>query len=513
MTNVLFVSSTTACFEMQNESPYYAPRPVNVTLNGDIVLAGVTTNVFSLFSLAPDTQYRLGVDGEEIAFKTLPESGCVDAKAFGAVGDGKSDDTAAIQNCIEACPKGGRVFIPDGEYVIAPIILKSDMTLELSAGCRLIGSVNEADYPVLDGYETDEEGNKRVLSTWEGNVCASHRSLISGYGLKNVYIVGRGMIDGNAQNSTWWVDVRARKIARPRLVFLNGCKNVTFHGITGGNSASWNFQPFLSENVNFYDMRVVAPKRNAPNTDGIDPDCCSGVDIIGCQFSTGDDCIAIKSGKIDLAFLLKRPADRHTVRNCLMKDGHGAVVLGSEIGGGVRDLSVSKCVFEGTDRGLRIKTRRGRGKYCVIDGVRFENIRMHGVVSPLVINMYYNCDPDGNTEYVYSREMHPVDERTPYLGKFTFQNIRCDGCKTAAGYFDGLPEQPIKEIVFDDVSFSYDPESKGGYPAMMTYPVSLCKAGLYFDNVERVKIGKVTFDGLVGDEIIAKNCKEIVRGE
>lgn len=505
---LLFTSSTSVCCELQNDQPYYAPAPFDVLVNGKTAYSNVTTNVFSLFNLKPNTEYRIEVNDKKIIFRTLTESGYINVKDYGAIGDGVTDDTVAIQNAIDACPVCGRVVIPDGKYSVSPLSLKSDITIELSENCRLIGSVNESDYPVLDAY--DKNGN--VLSVWEGVAFPSQKALISGYGLTNVKIVGRGMIDGNAQNSTWWLgNVKARTIARPRLVFLNACKNVTFHGITGGNSAAWNFHPFLSENVAFYDITVTAPATHAPNTDGIDPEFCNGVEIIGCRFSTGDDCIAIKSGKIDLAFALQRSANHHTIRNCLMKKGHGGVVLGSEIGGGVQNLSVCKCVFDGTDKGLRIKTRRGRGKYSVIDGVEFENIEMHDVPSPLVINMYYNCDPDGNTEYVYSREPHAIDERTPYLGTFTFRNIRCERCRIAAGYFDGLPERPIKEIVIENASFSYNPNSIGGSCASMTHRVVLKNAGLYFDNVEKAIIRNVTFDGVEGDRIISKNCKEIIR--
>lgn len=144
---------------------------------------------------------------------------------------------------------------------------------------------------------------------------------------------------------------------------------------------------------------------------------CNGVEIVGCKFSVGDDCCAIKSGKLYMGKTYKTPANNHTLRNNLFRNGHGAITLGSEMAGGVTSLSVSQCVFSHTDRGLRIKTRRGRGKDAIIDGVLFENIKMHNVLTPFVINMYYFCDPDGFTEYVRSRDAKkfPVDDRTPYL--------------------------------------------------------------------------------------------------
>ncbi|MDE6613553.1 MAG: glycoside hydrolase family 28 protein, partial [Clostridia bacterium] len=207
----------------------------------------------------------------------------------------------------------------------------------------------------------------------------------------------------------------------------------------------------------------------------------------------------------------KTPANRHTLRNNIFQDGHGAIVLGSEMSGGVKNLSVSQCVFRHTDRGLRIKTRRGRGKDAVIDGVTFENIKMENVITPLVINMYYFCDPDGHTEYVWSRNKSiKVDDGTPYLGRFAFRNIDCKDCECMAGYFDGLVEQPIKEIVIEDVSFSFKSDATAHEPAMLENVKAYCRAGLYVDNVERLVLKNVTFEGVDGEKIIKKNLGEVV---
>ena len=128
-----------------------------------------------------------------------------------------------------------------------------------------------------------------------------------------------------------------------------------------------------------------------------------------------------------------------------MAFGHGAVVLGSEISGGIKNISVTQCYFESTDRGLRIKTRRGRGKDSIIDEILFENIYMNNVLAPLTVNMFYFCDWDGKTEYVWSKEPLKLEERTPYIGRFKFKDIVCDNVHSAAGYFYGLPEQTIKK--------------------------------------------------------------------
>ncbi len=507
---LLFTSSTSACFELDNKNPYYAETAYDVLLDGKKVLENRAENVFSLFGLAPETEYTVSVDGCEISFITEEETACLNVRDFGAVGDGETEDTAAIQKTIDDCPAGGRVLVPAGDYLTAPITLKSDMTLELQKGARVFAFTDMDKFAVIPATKTDENGNEVILATWEGEALPCRQSFVSGFEIKNVKIIGEGIIDGNAQNGVWWTNevARNREICRPRLVFLNRCENISFHGVTGQNGASWNFHPFFCKNVAFYDIFVSAPKIS-PNTDGLNPEACENVEIIGCKFSVGDDCIAIKSGKIDIAMKYKQSADRHTIRNCLMQFGHGGIVLGSEIGAGVKNLSVTQCVFDSTDRGLRIKTRRGRSKYCVIDGIEFENIRMKNVLTPLVINMFYYCDPDGRTEYVWSREKLPVDDRTPHVARLSFKNIECTDCHICAGYFDGLPEMPIDEITLENVSFSFAADAVEDIPAMLSFVPKMCKAGLYFDNVKRANLKNVTFSGVEGEEIIRKNCEEI----
>ena len=254
---------------------------------------------------------------------------------------------------------------------------------------------------------------------------------------------------------------------------------------------------------------MTAPKES-PNTDAMDPESCDGVEIIGCRFDVGDDCIAIKSGKIELGRSLNRPASRHTMRNCLMEAGHGAVTLGSEIGAGVRELTVERCLFRGTDRGLRIKTRRGRGENCRVDGVCFENIRMEGVLTPIAMNMWYNCcDPDRESEYVWSREKLPVDERTPSLGRFRFRGIHCTGAHAAACYADGLPEAPIQEISLEDFRVSFAPDARPAVPVMKNFAWPCCRLGLYFDNVGRVVLKDVVLRGTAGEALQAQHCGEV----
>ena len=193
-----------------------------------------------------------------------------------------------------------------------------------------------------------------------------------------------------------------------------------------------------------------------------------------------------------------------------MEFGHGAVVLGSEIGAGVRNLEISRCFFRGTDRGIRVKSRRGRGKNCVIDNAVFENIRMEGVLTPIAVNLWYNCcDPDRESEYVWSREKLPVDERTPRMGRFCFRNLECTGAEVAACYIDGLPEAPIEEVTLENIHVSFSPDAKPGIPIMENFAKERCRLGFYLDNVRRVHVKGVTIEGAEGQGLIVNHCEEL----
>ena len=511
MINCIFVSSTSACFEWQNDCAYYCEKEYTVLINGRERFHG-NTNVFSLFDLEPNTEYNLSIkdSDEHLSFKTSNETVAISVKDFGAVGDGVTDDSIACQSAVNCLPKGGRLYFPSGTYVVSPINLKSHITIELAEGATILGIADKTGYPKLPGEIYDIKNGESVhIGTWEGNAVPMHQALIFSEYAEDITIVGRGVIDGNARAAGWWEDIYNFEYARPRLMFFNRCDNVHIHGITVKNSASWHLHPYFSSNIDFLDVKVQAPD-DSPNTDAIDPEACDRVDIIGCRLSVGDDCIAIKSGKIDLGRKYKKPANRHTVRNCYMERGHGAVTLGSEISGGVTNLTVSKCVFKETDRGLRIKTRRGRGKDCIIDGVTFENIQMSGVGTPIVINMYYNCcDPDRESEYVWSREALPVDDRTPYLGNFVFRNMNCERCQIAALFCDGLPEMPIKSVTLDNISFDFAEDAKPGLPAMQSFLEPKCRMGMYAKNIGTLTLKNVNITGHMGDELITENVKEI----
>lgn len=512
MIKLLFTSSTSACFEWQNDRAYYFGDSYSIFLNGQHCLNS-DTNVFSLFHLMPNTTYELTSDlwDDSLSFTTLQESACIDVHDFGAKGDGVCDDTRALQTAINCLPKHGRLVLPEGTYLTGPLCLKSHMTLELEEGAVLLGSPKKEDYPVIPGKVKDALTQEEVhFGVWEGVAAPMHQSLLFAEYAEDIMIVGKGVIDGNAPASSWWIDVKNYTVARPRLLFLNRCENVTVHGILAKNSASWQMHPYFSKNIRFLNLEVQAPK-DSPNTDAIDPEACDGVDILGCRFSVGDDCIAIKSGKIELGKTFKQPANRHTITNCLMEFGHGAVTLGSEMAGGVTNLTVNRCVFHKTERGLRIKTRRGRGKDAVIDGILFENIQMDGVITPIVMNMYYNCcDPDRHSEYVWSREHLPIDDRTPYLGKFTFRNMECTHCEAAACFCDGLPEQPIDEITVENIRFTYAEDAQPFRCACQDNLDPYLRKGMIFNHVRKLVIRNVEVSGADGEALLTEDIGELI---
>jgi polygalacturonase len=509
MFHVVFKSSRSLTLELINQDIYYAKEPFDVYVNGTLVLKQHTKNVFSLYGLSPKTCYEIKVKEFALKVETEFESARLNVLDFGAKGDGITDDTMAIQSAIFVCPKDGLVHIPKGTYYVRPLFLKSYTTIELTKGATLLGHIDRNVYPILPARVKRHDGSLLELSSWEGVPAPTFASTITGIEVEHAKIIGEGIIDENAQNSDWWVNHKVQRGGawRPKGVFLSNCSFIGLQGVTITNTPSWNLHPYFSDHIDFIDLKLISPK-DSPNTDGCDPESCDVVSVIGVDFSVGDDCIAIKSGKYEMGMTYRRPTSHMTVRNCMMAYGHGAVVLGSEMSGGIKDLSVSQCYFKQTDRGLRIKTRRGRGESAIIDGITFENIYMEDVLTPLVMNMYYYCDDDGKTEYVWSKEKHPIDQRTPYLGSFKFKDIVCHNVHVAAGFFYGLPEQPIQSIELENVVFNYAKELEKGIPAMMSFLEPMSGEGLQFRYVNKVTLKHVKLENPLGKPLILEHVLE-----
>lgn len=505
--NITCVMNTarSATIEIADGGKYFAKKNYELYINGEYY--GTTENTITgLYGLSPDTEYTVEVrDGETVAgnvsFKTDHEFVTLNVKQFGAKGDGIQDDTHFIQAAIMACPPESRVLIPAGTYRITSLFLKSNLRLELEKGAELVADTDRNRFPIFPpATPSFDEKDEYHLGTWEGNPLPMFSGIICGVGVENVVLYGEGIINGNASRENWWNNPKVMNIAfRPRLFFLAHSKNVTLQGVTFMNSPSWTLHPFFSDDLRFIGVTVKNPS-DSPNTDGLDPESCKNVEILGVRFSLGDDCIAVKAGKIYMGKKYKRPCENLHVRQCLMENGHGAVTVGSEMAGGVINMMVEDCFFRHTDRGLRIKTRRGRGEDAILDGITFRNLTLDHVMTPLVINSFYFCDPDGKTEYVQSREVYPVDDRTPVIKKLAFENMECTNCHVAAAYFDGLPEAKIEEILMKNVSVTYAEDPKCDVPAMTEGVEKSSKRGLFARNIASLKLENVSIEGQSGEK-------------
>ena len=318
-------------------------------------------------------------------------------KDFGATGDGINKDTDAFKKAISECQKngGGTLYIPAGIYLTGPIHLKSNITLYIENGAVLKFSQDIDDYPT-------------VYTRWEGEEAEVYSPLIYGEDIENIAVTGFGTIDG--QGMLWWNLLRKKELRypRPRGISFYRSRNITIDGIRIINSPSWTVNPIECENITVNNIKIQNPY-DSPNTDGINPESCRGVRISNCYIDVGDDCVTLKSGTEDCRERI--PCENITVTNCIMAHGHGGVVIGSEMSGGVRNVVISNCIFEGTDRGIRIKTRRGRGG--IVEDIRVSNIVMKNVICPFAFYMYYNCGKGGQEKRVWDKSAYPVDETTP----------------------------------------------------------------------------------------------------
>ena len=504
---LIMKTARSVAFELDDGGTYETAEKYRLFLN-NVEQKETNTVITNLYDLKPDTEYVLDVQNQSgvsvgtASFRTDEEFVTINVKEFGAVGDGISDDTNFIQAAIMACPPKSRVLIPKGKYKITSVFLRSGINLEIAKGAELLAETDRnrfVKFPgLIESYDEREEYN---LGTWEGNPLPMFAGIVCGINVSDVKLYGEGVINGCASTDNWWNNPKVMVGAfRPRMLFLNHCEKIQVQGLTFCNSPAWVIHPYFSDNLLFAGLKVQNPQQS-PNTDGLDPESCRKVEILGVHFSLGDDCIAVKSGKVYMGKKHKKPSEDVHISHCLMENGHGAVTVGSEIGAGVRNMVVEKCRFSHTDRGLRIKTRRGRGEDSILDKIVFRDIEMDHVMTPFTANAFYFCDPDGRTEYVQSREKFPIDERTPAMKNFLFENIHASNCHVAAAFFEGLPEQKIEKIEMRNCSISFAEEAKADVP-IMTNGVEPCtKRGLHATNVEKLILDNVVIEGVVGETL------------
>lgn len=290
---------------------------------------------------------------------------------------------------------GGVLTVPTGEYSTGPIELCSNMELHLEPGAVIRFLNDPAAFPLQE-------------CQYEGRISHRPKPCLSAFNAENVALTGFGVLDGCG--APWWAAQRARTLAngRPYLLHFENVTHLRVCGVQLRNSPAWTVHPLNCVDVLIEDVSICNPY-NSPNTDGINPESCRDVRILNCRVDVGDDCITLKSGTEETPS--PAPCENIVIANCLLVHGHGGIVIGSEMSGGVRNVTVTNCVFTGTDRGLRVKTRRRRGG-CV-ENLRLSNLVMERVFCPFVFNMYYSCGTAEKDRWVWEKTPYPWTAARP----------------------------------------------------------------------------------------------------
>lgn len=439
---------------------------------GDERRGETATVVTLLHDLFPDTCYLFEAEGfAALEFRTSPCAGLVEAAAFSLTPDVALDDeegaranAEALERAVAAVPHGGTLRLAAGLWTSFPVRLRSNMTFHLAEGAVLRAPSSRKAWPILPAR--DDAGH--MLGSWEGLPDACFAAPVHAIGTDNLIIEGRGVLDGSGDRGDWWSWPKETRdgARRPRGLHLVSCRKIQLLGFTIKNAASWTIHPQGCEDLIAAGLTINAP-HDSPNTDGFNPESCRNVTISGVRFSVGDDCIAVKAGK-------RGPdgEDDHLaetrgirVRHCLMERGHGGLMIGSEMSGGVHDVSVEDCDMVGTDRGLRLKTRRGRGG--IVSNIAMRRVLLDGVQTALSANAHYHCDADGHDERVQSRQPAPIDKGTPFIDGITVEDVEIRNLAHAAGVFLGLPEAPIRNVAIRNLTIvSRDPSTIAAPPIM-----------------------------------------------
>jgi polygalacturonase len=404
---------------------------------------------------------------------SYPSSKVIKVTDAGAKPDGTTLCTDAIKKAIDeaAAAGGGIVQFPAGEYLTGAIEMKSNITLQVDEGATIKFATDPKLYPL-------------VKTRYESVDIMNYSPLIHAYKCENIRITGKGTIDG--QGRWWWNWARnptgapggagqsagsgqgvggtseakalmAKYTAdregkypieerifgekntgyRPCLIEPNECNNVLIEGVTVRESPFWTLHPLYSTNVTVRNCTISGA---GPNTDGCDPDSCNTVLIEGCTFNTGDDCIAIKSGRDGDGIRRNATCENLTIRNCIMNGGHGAVTMGSETSAGIKHIFAENCVIDGPDVALRLKTARGRGGG--IEDFMAKNITVKSTrqTAILITLRYGKAVPET-----------PKNETTPIAKDFWIENLTAENCPTAISFL-GLNESHIENINLKNVT-------------------------------------------------------------
>jgi polygalacturonase len=385
---------------------------------------------------------------------------------YGAASDGVTDATDAFRRAIEACARagGGRVVVPAGNFLTAAIHLKSGVNLHISAGATVRFSQDPRKYLPA------------VFSRWEGVECLNYSPFIYAYEQENIAVTGTGILDGQADCAHWWpwkgrtecgwkkgdpsqdkarqrlMDLAEQDLPvnqrvfgdgdylRPQFIQTYKCRNVLIEGVTIKNSPMWEIHPVLSTNVTVRRVTVIS---HGPNNDGCDPESCTDVLIKDCIFDTGDDCIALKSGRNRDGRRVGVPCQNVVIQGCVMRDGHGGVTIGSETSGGVRNVFAEDCRMDSPnlDRALRIKTNSVRGG--IIEHIYMRNVQVGQVADAAIhADLFYEEGDAGAFK--------------PVVRNIEVRNLTCRKSRYAL-YLRGYKDAPIRDVrlaqcTFDNVA-------------------------------------------------------------
>ncbi len=430
----------------------------------------------------------------DIPVPTFPDQQ-VSIAGYGAVADGHTMNTKAFADAIAECVKrgGGMVVVPPGTWLTGPIRLESNVNLHLERGALIQFSNRIEDFPLIAGL--DGKSKKYMITP-----------PVSAYRAKNIGITGEGIMDGageawryvkrekqterqwkdlvasggvvSADGKEWWPSreamngeeylkgleksgtaptredyAKVREFLRPDLVQLVQCNGILLDGPTFQNSPKFHVRPIQSENVIIRDVKVFSPWYGQ-NNDGIDPASCRNLIMYKTTVDVGDDGLCLKPGSIAKSQKPGPSCENIVIVDCVVYHAHGGFTIGSESYGGVNNVCVRNCVFVGTDVGVRFKSMRGNGG--LVQNVFIEGIQMRDIQNEAILfDMYYGggAPEVESSKDRDSRQVAEVNDRTPRFQDMTMRNIVCNGADRAI-LINGLPEMPVRNIVFDNVSIA-----------------------------------------------------------
>lgn len=403
--------------------------------SGDEKIGSSDKLYYAAENLKSETVYSFEVKkGSEslgtVTFKTGIKGENIDIEKYGAdTSNTAEENRTAIQAAIDDCPKNGTVKIPAGKYVTGALFLHSDMTLYLEDGAILKGSGDVKDY-LVNGEMIDSRFEGWELKSYASLINAGKLDNKGGYNCRNISICGKGTISGGGQALGTAMTNASGERSRGRLISFNNCQNVNLSGIRIENPPCWTVHMIYSDRISTYNTTIDSKSgTRVRNGDGWDPDSSTNLMLFGTVFNTGDDCIAIKSGKNPEGNKINKPAKNIRIFNCESSGGLG-LAIGSEMSGGIENIYISNCNIKNTRYGLEMKATKKRGGYIrniYVKDSSFDQILMHSVS--------YNDDGQGADEM-------------PYFSNMSFENINVPGYS----YYNGVEsvETPIQLKGFDN---------------------------------------------------------------